>query len=168
MLDSITCDTPISDIIKMADISGDLDSIDEAIESFEKEVTSTITAEQNGGGLSASAFTLNDSPELVNRSNKVVDQMEASKSWKGIRSKIVSDLETQRKAEIARLREKVEEKVEELETEKRNIQDYLDKAASPKKGESYPKVGEYQARLPVLNEELKKYRDKQLIVERMS
>ena len=50
MLGSITCDTPIADIIKMDDISGDLDAIDSALNSFEKEVSSTITAEQTKFG----------------------------------------------------------------------------------------------------------------------
>ncbi len=168
MLGSITCDTPIADIIKMDDISGDLDAIDSALNSFEKEVSSTITAEQTSGGLSASAFTLNNSPELVGKSNKVIDQMEASKSWGNIRSQIVSNLETQRKAEIKCLKAKVSEKIEQLENEIKQIKDYLNRAANAKKGESFPDVEKCQGRLPSAESELKRYREKLRTLEGMS
>lgn len=168
MLGSITCDTPISDIISMSDISGDLEAVDSSLKSFEKEVSTTITEEQTGGGLSATAFTLDDKPVLVEKSNKVIDQMEASNIWSGIRSQIVCNLETQRKAEIKRLKEKVIEKIHELETEINKIRDYLAKAANAKEGDSFPDVGRCQERLPVAEAELEKYKEKEITLEGMS
>ena len=58
MIGSITCDTPISEIISEDDVSGYLNSIESSIEEYISSLESTIHHEQTSGGISNKGFAI--------------------------------------------------------------------------------------------------------------
>lgn len=117
MLNSITCDTDPSEIIKDSDISSVLEELEDIADNYQTNVERVITEEQSGSGLSRNAFYISNDALLYDDANQVISDMKVKSASAVLIGEIKDALNTQRMAEINKLLEKIDEKIQELKAE---------------------------------------------------
>lgn len=124
MLNSITCDTPISSLLQISDVESYLDSFEGVLNSYQTSVIDgTLTQEMTTGGLAeTNAFTMNGEAVLYNDAQEIENVFyQAKSSINSFKSQIIESATVQRNEEIKKLKIEVEKKITILESEIGNL-----------------------------------------------
>lgn len=117
----INCDTPIESLIDVNKIIEKVEEYEDIVKTINNKLTEVITEEQKRG-LSSTAFKLDDSPLIYDKSENImqsIDELNLELStWK---NNIIDIATAKRKEEIETLRYKVLLKVQELSSDLNNL-----------------------------------------------
>ena len=166
MLNSITCDTELSEIISLNDISGYLEELEDISNNYTKKITETIVEEQSHSGLSVEAFSIDGKSYLKEDSNQLLENNSLGKETGILTEKIQEELQIQRTKEIQKLKEKVSEKLTQLNQEYNNILRIIDRLDN-NNPDNVPIIQGYIEQADNLKKEIAKYSQKLQVVEGM-
>ena len=167
MLDSITCDTPISSLISISKVNPILKELENISESYEDRITSVIHSEEANGGLSGEAITAttsnggNDAILTVAADEYLKESVKLVEAVNEIKDATLVFLRHQRKMEINKLIEKIQEKLDELSSRKYDLLGTLG-GLDPSKDSSYYSV---LHRLNITNDLIDRYKARKASVE---
>lgn len=167
MLDSITCDTPISSLISISKVNPILKELENISESYEDRITSVIHSEEANGGLSGEAITAttgnggNDAILTVAADEYLKESVKLVEAVNEIKDATLVFLKHQRRLEINKLKEKIQEKIDELSNKKASLASTLS-SLDPEKDASYYRV---KHRINMIEIDIEKYKTRKSMVE---
>lgn len=167
MLDKITCDTPISSLISEAKVNPMLNELESIAESYEDKITSVIHAEEANGGLSGEAITAttsnggNDAVLTVAADEYLETDVKLVDAVAKVKDDVLEFLNQQRISEINKLKEKIQEKIDELSNKKASLYSTLS-GLDPEKDASYYSV---KHRIDMIDIDIEKYETRKSMVE---
>lgn len=169
MLNSITCDTSIDELIKESDISGYLDSISESVTDYTSKITKSMESEMSDGGLSLSAYNMGESSPILEACDSFLGSIDLEDVFSNFRDQALELLNEQRTKEIAKLKEKVTEKISELKEEIATLEAHLISLYSGViSALQSQNISNTENSLKSKKEELKKYEEKLQTLEGMN
>lgn len=158
MLNQITCDTHISELLDINDVETKLDTCKNIITTYLKFLEEPITIELNKGGLSKEAFFIDDNPLLNYEGLDLLEELtDLETEYATYINTVLSQAEEQRRKEIAKLKEKVQEKINSIKSEIRSVYSIIMELKSFSNPEA---TQSYQNKLNNLNNSLDYYSKK--------
>lgn len=145
MLDKITCDTPISSLLSESKVNPILKELESIAESYEDKIRNVIHAEEANGGLSGAAISAssddggNDAILTVVADEYLETDVKLVDAVVEVKDSVLVFLNHQRRLEINKLIEKIQEKIDELSNKKASLASTLS-GLDPNKDASYYSV----------------------------
>ena len=118
MLDSITCDTDISELLKEEDINSYVDTIKDAVKKYMNKINDFFDEElSKSGDLGISAFNIDDNSPIIDSAISFLNRIDIKNVFNNFESTVTELLEEQRRKEINKLIKELNDKIEELDSE---------------------------------------------------
>ncbi len=118
MLDSITCDTDISELLKEEDINSYVDTIKDAVKKYMNKINDFFDEElSKSGDLGISAFNIDDNSPIIDSAISFLNRIDIKNVFNNFESTVTELLEEQRRKEINKLIKELNDKIEEPDSE---------------------------------------------------
>ena len=118
---TIDCDTPVSSIISLNDVNPIITGVKDEVDSYVSLITAIIKAEESDGGLSTSAYYIDDRAELNVLAIDLLNNLKIAESFKNCKEDIINAVKIQRTRELSILKEEVYNKMISLRNERNNL-----------------------------------------------
>lgn len=158
MLSSITCDTPIDSLIKEDDVSGIISNLSGVIDTYINNINSSFSSEMTSG-FSVKAYYANNEPTINKKALEVLDNIKIDTAFNTWKSDILDALDVQRKKELNKLKDKINEKIEDLDHDLNSVISRINSAGPT------DNVSSLYSRKSDIEADLKKYKNKLRKVE---
>jgi len=113
---TITCDTPISSIISIDDVEPIISYVKEDVESYSSLIKTIIESEESDGGLSSTAYYIDDRAELNIMANDFLNNLKIISSFDKCSEDIINAVNIQRKNELSLLKNKIIDRLKEIDS----------------------------------------------------
>ena len=118
MLDSITCDTDVSELLKEEDINSYVDTIKDAVKKYINKINDFFDEElSKSGDLGISSFNIDDNSPIIDSAISFLNRIDIKKVFDNFESAVTELLEEQRRKEINKLIKELNDKIEEPDSE---------------------------------------------------